>query len=650
MAVYPVPRLNEDGKIPLPLLPDDLGTTASIDPDKPNVVLLQDGEPLEFEDVDGASNRIQVRRDTTPTTILRAGEPSFDVSTGILKIGDGVSTYSTLPSVQQALAIAPGATVARSIAQRAGDEVVLDDFYVTADSGDWGLTLTRALAYATPLGRGVHLKRLYPIKTTVNLQDNDRVFGDGSSTGLVAPTDTPLSLINASSRTNIQLSNFLVDGGMTSAYPTKSSIRGVKIYDCTKVRLNRMHVKNCADWAVAVLRCQDVQVTNHVHTGGGLGRPGGRDGLHFMDCSDILVDGADMETGDDCVALTSETVGNARVVFRNIRGSSDIGSVVINNEEGATTFPTYDLTIQNVSTKSPTRNVVRVQAINGATIVQRVNISGVSGESQTIAGMQLSRIKDLTVTGCNVRGKTHGIQMGNCENFTLSNVEATSLTANYDGFNISSSNYGILTGCRSRGAALWGIQVNGSTFVTVSECITLDCGVLSGSTGGGLRIVNGSDNTVIGGTFAGDPAVTTYGLSYSATPRLRVHDSVQLGGLNKTSFRLQGLNAVQVPAATARFKDDGTLTLQSRYSCSITKNALGDYTLNYTESDGVTAKNFGGTFTTFQATAGHNSDTARRVVQQRTAGANSIRFFVLDPLTNTLVGAEYVNVLVYDNP
>ncbi len=43
--------------------------------------------------------------------------------------------------------------------------------------------------------------------------------------------------------------------------------------------------------------------------GGGRGLPGGRDGIHILDGTDVVVDRADIDSGHDCVGITSEYLG-----------------------------------------------------------------------------------------------------------------------------------------------------------------------------------------------------------------------------------------------------------------------------------------------------------------------------------------------------
>lgn len=106
MAVR-VARVADDGKIPLPLIPEGVGASASLDPDDPNVILVGNNEvPIPTEQpIDGASNRIQLRRETTATwtalnPVLRSGEPAYDSTTGFFRIGDGITAYLSLPSVK----------------------------------------------------------------------------------------------------------------------------------------------------------------------------------------------------------------------------------------------------------------------------------------------------------------------------------------------------------------------------------------------------------------------------------------------------------------------------------------------------------------------------------------------------------------------
>jgi len=552
--------------------------------------------------------------------------------------------------IEKALTVAaPGASFARTLVERAGDSIKLDDFYETTDDEDYAKTLARALAYATPKGRPVELSRIYPVKSTTVVPSGSRIFGSGVGSGLVGPVNSPITLLSILNKSNIHISNLSFDGGVTPELGAKSYVRGINIHDSVDITFTNLFVKNVADWAVSFIRCSNVTVIRHTHRGGGLGRPGGRDGLHFLDCSDVLVDGADIESGDDCVAVTSETVGNSRITFKNIIGKSDIGSVVVSNEEGTTTFPTTDLTIENVKSKTPTRNIVRVKAINPGTKVSRVKISDVFGESAPnhgieIAGTSSDPITELTIANCMVSGNQHGIYLVNVKSFSIDNTQATSKTAGYDGISLLRCSYGVVNG-RVIAAQMWGIQLNDCISVTLSECVVLDSGVsaFSGNNGGGLRCVSTTDCVVIGGVYTGDPTKTYYGLSHNTNTRLRVTDYTVFGGAIKKSSRLSGGNTIQAPAMAGRLKEasDGTLSVQGVYGGEVTKTAVGSYTL-------TPSTPFGGTLPLLFVTVGHPSDSIKRRVVQRSGGQNSLTFQVIDDTTGAPVYSEYVNFLVYD--
>lgn len=545
---------------------------------------------------------------------------------------------------------APGATRTRTIAERAGDEVQLENFYLASDGGNYALALTRALTYATALKRPVRISRPVPVTSRVDIPSNARIVA-APGAGLVAPADTPLELLRIQNATNIFIDGLFLDGGITSALPAKSYTRGFRIIDSTDVHLSNMIVQNMADWAVSFERSSNISVKRHVHRGGGLGRPGGRDGLHFLDCSDGLVDGADIESGDDCVASTTETVGSARMTFRNIRGKSDIGSVVVFNEEGATTFPFSDITIDGVSSKTPTRNIVRIQQINPGTNFRGISISNVTGESSVNHGIEIranasNPMQNVQLANCRVVGKQHGIYLAGADVFTLSNVEGKSLTSGYDGINATNSRYGSIN-ARSSGSQQWGIQLNACTAVSLAECVSQNngAGSFASNTGGNLRVVNSTDVVVMGGMFTGDPAISYFGISHTGNTRFRVTDYTLYRGVNALSVRFTGPNKMQMPAIAARFKEDsdGVLSVQSSYNVTVTKTAVGTYVLTPTIP-------FAAASVIPVVTIGHPTSTVQRRWNIKSATQTSITIEVFDTATNLPTFAEIISVVAYDQP
>lgn len=557
-------------------------------------------------------------------------------------------------------AAAPGATVGRQVYSRLTDEVILDDFVVPADNGDYGLTLTRALAYATPLGKAVRLRRIYPIATTTYLLSDCVIRGSGPGTGLRAPTDTPVTVLRSSGVSGIVLSDFLIDGGVTGPLGAKNYTRAARLIDSTDITLERITARGAADWAVSFERVTNAVVKDYTYTGGGMGRPGGRDGLHFLDCSDVLVDGAVIHSGDDCIGVTSETVGTQRVRIRNVLGWSEIACLITVGSEGSTSMSATDIAIENVASYqppgevTPPRGLVRVLAQNNA-VISGVSIDGVQGIADGFHGtygsaVATATLRDVRVANMSVTSNAqHGLYFARVTGLTMENVQARATTGAFDGINLATCTNVTALSLRSRESSQWGIQLNACTNVDIVSCTAKDCGagMFASNTGGGLRVVNCTDVNVEGGAFTGAVGVTHTAISHVTNTRFVVSPHTARAGLNVVNARLTQRNVMQEPVAAARFKEasDGTLTVQTSYGCTVTKTGagLGDYTVTF-------ASTLGGTAPIFFATVGHPSDAIKRVIQQKSSTATVVRFTVTDDVAGTPVHSEYINVLVYDQP
>jgi hypothetical protein len=490
----------------------------------------------------------------------------------------------------------------------------LEEFYLDADNNDYALALLRAMNVATITGQAIMLRRIYPYATRIPASaapGNVAIHGQGRGTGFKGPVDAPVTLLNWTGKANIELRNFSYDGGVTPALLTTISNRGIRFINCDNIVVEGLYVANHANWGTSFEQCRNITVKNHVHDKGGNGKPGGRDGVHFLDCTDFLLDTAWIWSGDDCVGVTSAEIGTLRGVIRNVSGKSDAANIVISNEEAGFTKPTYDLTIDGVTALEPARNIVRVQGINTGTITERITVRNVRGETRNGHAMHFHRIKDLSVSDSTVKGSSHGVYIQNCEDFSFTNVEASTLVAAtlYDGFNLTASSKGAMINCRSRNAGQFGMQINDCTDISVVEPIIIEGGSprteIGG--GGGLRIVNTTDVSVVGGSIVGDLSNT--GLSHSSNTRLRVTDYTRIRAKLKMSGRLTGPNSVQMPVALARFADTGSeadgalITNGSRYRCTITRVSLGVYTIIVLDADGNPV-GLAGTNFVLQATAG----------------------------------------------
>lgn len=392
----------------------------------------------------------------------------------------------------------------------------IEKFWQIADGADWNKTLVRALSVCTPLGLGVVLSEIYSVATTATLQSKDAIFGYGCRTGLKALKDKPITVLSAQGQTRIVLQNFLVDGGVTPDVTAKNYSRGIRFRDSTNIFVDSLTVQNCADWALSFERCKRVVVTNHVHGGGGNGASGGRDGIHFMDVTDVTVDGATIFSGDDCVSLTSETLGNKRVRFLNIAGHSVIAAVVTVGNEGSTGFPSEDIYIANISTLKPaeiadgteSKYVVKIRSQNAA-LIKNLTINGVVGTSDDY-GLWLdaavgSEMQDVTISNVDVTSlKKHGMYIHGVKGLNLKG-KGKAKSGLFDGINLFQCSIAAIEAICT-GSSNYGIQLNACSMIDLNSCIMRDNGVFDSQQGGGAVLTNSSGIVINGGFYGGDPA------------------------------------------------------------------------------------------------------------------------------------------------
>lgn len=407
-----------------------------------------------------------------------------------------------------------------------GGQVELSQFYLDADAGDYAITLERALAHATPLGKSVLLSKIYPIKSTVNLNSGDSIVGRGPRTGLKTFTpNAPIESIRADYMTKIHLDNFLVDGNVTDIIDDDLLIRGIRFRHCSDILLSNMTVQYIADWGTSFELSSNVKVTDHTHRYGGMGQPGGKDGVHFLDCHDCVIDGAIIWSGDDCVSITSEFVGSARIDVRNITGYSEIAAVLTVGNEGPTTMTNEDLFAENISTyqpegiSTPCAWVLKMLAQNDS-LLRRITIQGVHGISRN-PGLQISaapgtsdRITDVTISDVNVVStQQSSVELRYVDGFVLSGVSGVSMAAGFDGIVCFNCRYGSVN-AMSLGSSNWGIQLNACSYIDLLSCVMRDngAGSFAGGDGGNGAIVNCTDVAVLGGSFMGTTLISRYGI------------------------------------------------------------------------------------------------------------------------------------------
>ena len=484
--------------------------------------------------------------------------------------------------------LAGDSAVARTVAARLRDFVSLHDYWSPTDGTDYAPALNKALSVSPHvlIPPGKHY-----LKSTVSLISGTRLIGLGPNCILSSPDAVSasgaemLTVLRTTGASDIVLRDLVIEGGCNAGVTSKRAIRGVRFINCTDIRMINCEVSRTGDWATSFEKCTDVSVVNYRHRKSGGTLYGGRDGIHFLDCVNFTLNGADIESGDDMVGCTTETRDQRNAVIRNVIGYSMLASGVILNEEGATTFSTVDILVDGVTIKSGNvvRDVVRVQGINDATNVTGVTVQNVKGTGYShgvfISGKKLTRVSvsDIDV----VSTQSHGVYINGAQNMRASGM-GVSQAAAFDGWNITNCSY-FDASPRSLSSQGWGVQVlNCANFTLNGNCYNNGAGLFAAANGGNGRI-NGCSNYNATGVYVGGSTTSYYGLFNDETPTGRVDPATVCNGYIPRN-RPRNLNALRDAYAACSFGQtvSGSISLQGVVNCSVELVSDGRYRINFT--------------------------------------------------------------------
>lgn len=484
--------------------------------------------------------------------------------------------------------IANESAVSRSVTARLRDYVSLHDYWYPSDGDDYFPALNKALSVSAnvlipPTGK-------HYIKSTASLISGARLVGLGPNSILSSPEAVSsngaemITVLRTTGASDILLQGLTIEGGCNEMVTTKRAVRGVRFIECQDVRVIDCEVNNTGDWATSFEKCTDVSVVNYRHRKSGGTLYGGRDGIHFLDCVNFTLNGADIESGDDMVGCTTETRDQRNAVILNVIGYSMLASGVIFNEEGATTFSTVDILVDGVTIKSGNvvRDVVRVQAINEDTNVTGVTVKNVKGTGYShgvfISGKKLTRVSVSDVDVVSTRA--HGVYINGAQNMRASGM-GVSQAAAFDGWNITNCSY-FDASPRSLSSQGWGVQVlNCANFTLNGNCYNNGAGLFAAANGGNGRI-NGCSNYNATGVYAGGSATSYYGLFNDETPTGRVDPATVCNGYIARN-RPRNLNALRDAYAACSFGQtvSGSISPQGAINCSVELISDGRYKVNF---------------------------------------------------------------------
>lgn len=598
---------------------------------------------------------------------LRTIEPLYDGQTIILKeytkgsgFGGGKFIGHLEDAVDDAGTIASGEGYHWERERK--DNLTIIDFGGVPSNDDNPIDISDAFNAARKVTSIVRLPsngRFYT-KTPLTLLSNTGIAG-GDNTVLCSfpATDSQgtsiTSIVIADSVSNISLSNITLDGGVREANTVKNYTRPVKMTNVNGITFDKLTIVNNADWSFSIESSQNIRVTNYrqksyVYSDTSINLNGGRDGSHFMDCINVYMDGAVIDSGDDCVGITSKLSGCKNIQIKNITGSSKIASIVIYNEEqqGGVYFsqPCDKLDIQNVKVMDggTARDVVRVYKYGANSVVSNITIKGVTGTSSNHAAY-FGGITGLYLSDINVSStQQHGIYITNCTG-VFGDCKGSAQIGTFQGVSIYNSSY-VNMEVNSENSAGYGCTVNGGAYCTIVPLI-VNCGagLYSTNDGGGVRIVNSSNVKIPSGIVYGDTSKNTYiGVAVNAgqtnidvdVNSVLVQAVIPFSGISGAVRQARPIAAIHIKEDSA-----GNLITGSGFNCTAVKNSIGNYTFTITNA----AKN---TYYYPMVCVAHQN-SVRNWKQLSAFGTSTLNIGVVDS-AGTLTYSDHIYVMFYDAP
>lgn len=567
---------------------------------------------------------------------------TWSVSGSVLTLATDTGVYTL------ALALIPADLVGYSVTGMSGyrtaqdslsDFVNLHDYHLDSDS-TWDAAFTRAFAVSTNIliPWGTH-----EVSESIVLPAGANVIGLGAPSivkcgdAANAGATNLVTVFTASNVDSIILSDLTVDGGVREINTIKRSTRPIRFRNCTNVQLLNLRVLNNADWSTSFEGGSGIVVKNYYqrsykYTDTSVNLNGGRDGLHFMDCSNVYAEGLDIESGDDCVGITTTGTDMENITIKGLRGKSNAASLVIYNEEAAAgNYYSNKLTnikIDDIAVKAggSARNIVRVIGFNGNTIIKGVNITNVRGTANNSYGVWVQNASEVFLDGIDVSSRqAHGIYLYQIDKLTgcaAGKYIGDNASSLYVGVDLDTITNSVFTPIAydSYGFGVQILNCKDSTFYP--DAYNNGSGLFAANSGGNLRLVNSTGISIPSGRAKGSATVSYFGFTQAGNTDLFVGLDFVFGGF--TNSPLPATYYLQAPVVDVKIKEgsDGTVVTHILVGATIVRNSTGNFTITFNKA--MTTTTF-----SWQATAYRNG--ALVFVRLASAvGANSITIQVVD--------------------
>lgn len=231
---------------------------------------------------------------------------------------------------------------AKRIAERGvspSDYIALIEHYkvLMPDKMDWKPAIDKAITDALAQGKKVILPNGTIQSSGEHILRSKAVIDSAGFTHLKQVQGSMASMfrtLSDSVHTDITLKNISIDvdyKGLDDP-SVQRSYHAVRFANIRRLTLENITVFNPIAWCFALTNCHEIQCDNiMVYSEGDQ-----QDGLHFIDCNNVKVDGLYGKTGDDVLGITCD---NADIIadytITNVQGTSKIASLVRLNQSNA---------------------------------------------------------------------------------------------------------------------------------------------------------------------------------------------------------------------------------------------------------------------------------------------------------------------------
>lgn len=606
---------------------------------------------------------------TYPTDgyVVSGGASPYDASGNLIagwKVAGAVELETRLSSQTIGLGgdivgyTAVAGAIARTVNDRLRDAISVRDYYQSSDNGNWALAYNRAKA-VNPKVFFPRQSSVYMVSTTLVVDSGGAILSDGAIIGSPVSANAGataiITVISATSATDIELAGFTINGGVNDTQTTANVKSAISLNSCVGVRVGNIKVVNCSGRGIHFDTCTDITVSdyrfrkfNYATASLNTSLAANRNGIKFVDCSDVYVSATDIDSDDTCIRISAKSAAVNNVNVNGVKGASTTSSLVGFAEELNSGSTYYSQNVTGIRIKDvrllygkTANGVVSVTKLGSTSVLKDFSIVGVSGKPTTGNGVTVNGVTGVEFDDINVESVNgHGVHIASSTLVKGTVKGRTDASASY-GVNLNAVSFSELI-ANSANSSGYGINLDGVTYSVIKpSAYNCGAGLFSTSAGGGCRMVNCTNVNMPEGNLYGTTTVSYYGLNYSTgNTGCTFGLDLMFYGL-VPSTRLPTAYYLKTPAVSLKFKEDsaGTLSTYSNIGCTLTRNAAGNYTVAF-------SSNMNSTGFQWVLEAYHNG--ARRTVQLSSAVTVGGFSFLTQDAAGTTTYADHVSLVAWN--